>query len=119
MKLLKQLQVVYYDTENLSSSSAKISQIQTSNQHDNILLLNLENVSAHQFLNKLSQNQACSFSKIRYLKNNISSSKSNSSKIRISSKSCKSHISVNEEFTKSANSHELLASNFEQIKKAT
>ena len=119
MKLLKQLQAVYHVIKDLFSFSAKINQIQISNQYDDILLLNSDNVSAHQFLNKLSQNQACNSSKIKYLKNNISSLKSSLLKIRISSKSCKSCILINEEFTEFADSHELLVFNFEQIKKTT
>ena len=106
-------------TENLSSFSAKISQIQILNQHDNMLLSSLKNVSIHQFLSKLFWNQACSFSKAKYLKSNINSLKFNSSKIRISLKSCKSYVLINEKLTESANFHELSASSFEQIKKTT
>ena len=84
-----------------------------------MLLSNSENVSAHQSLSKLSQNQTCSFSKIKYLKNDINLLKFNLSKIRILLKSCKSCILINEELTNFANSHELSTSNFEQIRKAT
>ena len=119
MKLFRQLQAVYHVTENLSSFSAKINQIQTLSQHDDMLLLSLKNVSAHQVLSKLSWNQACNFSKTKYLKNDINSSRFNLSKIRISLKSCKSYISINEELTESVNSHELSASSFEWVRKAT
>ena len=112
MKLLRQLWAVYHVIKDLSSFSAKISQTQISSQCDDTLLLSLRNVSAHQFFDKLSWNQACSFSKTRYLKNDISSSRSNLSKIRISLKLCKSCISVNEEFTEFVNFYKLSTFNF-------